>query len=114
MSGTLMTPIESLCITADQGFHPTGQPAVRCPQQQVKMIRHQAPGIENDIPILNQVGESLDEIKVVFGVDEGRLAQNSARDDMVNGVFEFDAKVVAHRLLPEEEDAPESEPLHSL
>jgi hypothetical protein len=98
MADSAVAPVEAGCVDAVQLAHGHREIRVRCLNQQMEVVAHQAVGVAetavaSDDPV--EVGEQPPPVSVV---PEDRRALVSTRDRVVDGVLELDPQRSRHRL----------------
>jgi hypothetical protein len=96
MAEELVPAVEPPGVHASEPFHARHQIGSGRFQHQMKMIVHQAPGVDSPIGPLTRLGERLQEDLPVGVVPEDSLAMIAATQDMIQSPGKFDAQFTGH------------------
>src|SRR4030067_1024116 len=96
MSDTQVPPIAGLGIYAVELSHSLGQIAVRCLDQQVVVIIHEAPGMTYPVELCNDLLQSSQKRLPVLVVLKNVFAPVPARGDVVERIGKFYADGAGH------------------
>ena len=97
MSVSLMPPVEKLSIDAVQLLsHSEGKVPVRCLDQKMVMVCHEAVGMAHPVITFIDVLKGAEEVLVVLIVLEDGLLFVAARGNMIHGAGVFYAKRSGH------------------
>ena len=91
-----MAAIEAAGISAEEPLHAGNEIGARGFEDEVKMIGHQAPGMNLPAGFGTGFAEGLQEEFAVFVAEEDGLAAVTAVDDVINRSGELDAQFSGH------------------
>jgi hypothetical protein len=91
-----MPPVEALGIGAQQPFHSKRQIGLRSFDDQVKMVGHEAVGVNLPAGLLTSLSQSAKELGSILVVVKNVLPMIAAANDMIARTFILDAKWARH------------------
>jgi len=80
-----MTPVEIDHIAREQLPHALGDRLSPCPHEEMKMIGHQGPSIDDQTPVATKGGQAIQEIIPVSYVAEDLGAFDPSADEVMQG-----------------------------
>ena len=89
MPDSIVTMIEPLCVNTIEKMHPMRQVSIRCLDEKMVMIRHQAICVTDPAESINNVTQDLEESRSITVVEEDALSRIPTAGDVIESSFEF-------------------------
>jgi hypothetical protein len=96
MAAAAVPSVEALCVDAIQLSHSNREVGLRCFDQQVVVVAHQAVGVAEPGEAVDDAGERCEEGGPVVGVEIDVLASVAARDQVVETIGDDDSQGTRH------------------
>jgi hypothetical protein len=98
----VVAAVEGRGVAAEEPAHRAGQRCGAGPEQEVHVVRHEAPGIEAQVAGRDAGGEAIEEVVAVTIVGEDGAAFDAAHDDVVERVRGIETWAAGHGRHPGE------------
>ena len=96
MAEQFVTPIESHCVGPQKPFHAGHQIGARGLDHQMKVIAHQAPGVDLPVGLPTGLAEGLKKKLAVFGGAEDGFAMVATVHDVIDGTRILNSEFSRH------------------